>query len=291
MIEDLIQQKQNLINKYLKTLLKPDYREHQILFDSMNYSLMAGGKRIRPFLFLFLLDILGNDSKKYLDIAAAIECIHTYSLIHDDLPAMDNDDYRRGKPTNHKKFGSGIATMAGDGLLTVAFTLIVDNRTLTAEEKIKLIHILSVAAGPFGMVAGQAHDKSVEGQEIDLKELQLIDYCKTGCLLCAPIDMAMAISKVSEEEKDALHEFGKHLGLLFQITDDLLDVAGDLSVMGKMPGQDVTDKKITYVTMLGIYETKYFAQQEIKVAKKVIENIKYNQILSKLLDFIYKRIK
>ena len=268
----------------------PVHKEHQILFDAMNYSLLSGGKRIRAFLFLFILDVLGNESDKYLDVAAAIECIHTYSLIHDDLPAMDNDDYRRGKLTNHKKFGSGIATMAGDGLLTAAFTLISENKVLSASKKVELIRLLSIAAGPFGMVAGQAHDKSAEGRKIDLKELQLLDSYKTGCLLCAPIDMATAIaSNISIEEKDALHQFGRHLGMLFQITDDLLDVTGDLSVMGKKPRQDMMDKKSTYVTMLGIEQTKYLAEKEIRDAKKVIENINYNRILGELLDFIYVR--
>lgn len=290
MIEELILQKRKLINRYLETILMPVHKEHQILFDAMNYSLLSGGKRIRAFLFLFILDVLGNESNKYLDVAAAIECIHTYSLIHDDLPAMDNDDYRRGTLTNHKKFGSGIATMAGDGLLTAAFTLISENKVLSAIKKVELIRLLSIAAGPFGMVAGQAHDKSAEERKIDLKELQLLDSYKTGCLLCAPIDMAVAISSnISIEEKDALHQFGKHLGMLFQITDDLLDVTGDLSVMGKKPGQDIMDKKSTYVTMLGIEQTKCLAEKEIRDAKKVIENINYNRILGELLDFIYVR--
>ena len=151
--------------------------------------------------------------------------------------------------------------------------------------------ILSAAAGPFGMVAGQAHDKSAEGKEIGSEELQLLDYYKTGCLLCAPIDMAAVISNASEETRNILHQFGEHLGLLFQITDDLLDQSGILSEMGKKPGQDIADGKSTYVTILGVNQARLLAKKEMELALKIIEHLEYKDILTELLHFIYTRVK
>ncbi len=292
MIKQLLQDKQKQINTRLADLLTPDCAAHVNLYASMNYSLQAGGKRIRPFLFLQTLEILGQTSENFLDIACAIECVHTYSLIHDDLPAMDNDDYRRGKLTNHKVYGAGMATMAGDGLLTYAFTLLAGEKHISSETRCHLIFILAEAAGPSGMVGGQAHDIDSENKDLSLEELQLMDHCKTGCLLTAPVDMATILASVSKEEAQQWHDFATHLGLLFQITDDLLDVNGHLDEMGKMPNQDTLDHKSTYVTILGQEKALTLAKEEAQAAKAILKQLpRETEALEELVDLLLVRSK
>lgn len=292
MLKDVLLAKQKEINERLETLLVSDLSAHQKLFDAMNYSLSAGGKRIRPFLFLLILELWGKDARLYLDIACALECVHTYSLIHDDLPAMDNDDYRRGRPTNHKVFGAGMATMAGDGLLTFAFELLAGEQQIAPQLRCELISILAKAAGPEGMVGGQAHDIESEGRMLTLPELQLMDHCKTGCLLTAPVDMALAMTESSEEEKNLLHAFAVHVGLLFQMTDDLLDVNGHLDEMGKMPHQDAADHKSTYVSLLGKERTMALAEEEARHAKEILGRVdRDTSLLTELVDMLLVRTK
>lgn len=290
MIRELMKSKKSLIDQRLKSLLKADRAEHKTLFDAMNYSLLAGGKRIRPSLFLIVLDMLGVDSSRYIDTACTLECIHTYSLIHDDLPAMDNDDFRRGVLTNHKVFGAGMATQAGDGLLTFAFELLASQEMIPAQVRIKLVSILARAAGPCGMVGGQAHDLKAENRNLSLKELQILDAAKTGCLLMAPVKMALTIAGADQEVKEALEAYSFHLGILFQITDDLLDIKGSLDEMGKMPGQDVLDHKSTYATILGPEQAFKAAEKEAEEAKKAICNISCEtDALLELVDMILSR--
>lgn len=234
MIQQILQEKKQLVDQYLAKLLATTEPANQTLYDSMNYSLLAGGKRIRPALFLMALDFLGKPSAAYLDAACAIECIHTYSLIHDDLPQMDNDDYRRGKLTNHKIYGAGMATMAGDGLLTYAFTLLSEMKSVTPDIRCQLIALLARAAGPEGMVGGQAQDIEAEHRQLTMNALRTLDYYKTGRLLCVPLDMASAAANAEHETADAFHVYGLHIGYLFQITDDLLDATGSLEEMGKI---------------------------------------------------------
>ena len=292
MIKEELLKKQERINQRLAEILVSDCSAHQKLYDAMNYSLNAGGKRIRPFLFLEVLDILGVESDQYLDVACAIECVHTYSLIHDDLPAMDNDDYRRGKPTNHKIYGAGMATMAGDGLLTYAFELLMAQKQIEPSLRCELAMLLAKAAGPSGMVGGQAHDIDAEGKSLTLPELQLMDHSKTGCLLCLPVDMAVCLAGISREEGKVWHTFANHLGLLFQITDDLLDVNGHLDEMGKMPNQDQLDNKSTYVTILGKEKAFALAKEEAKAAKEVLQQVgKHTTTLEELVDMLLVRTK
>lgn len=292
MIKETLAQKQEQINRRLSQILKADTPAHQRLYDAMNYSLNAGGKRIRPFLFLEMLEILGLSGEDYLDVACALECIHTYSLIHDDLPAMDNDDYRRGKPTNHKIYGAGMATMAGDGLLTFAFELLMGQEQIEPALRCELAMLLAKASGPSGMVGGQAHDIDSEGESLSLPELQLMDRCKTGCLLCLPVDMAVCLAGISKEEGAAWHVFAQHLGLLFQITDDLLDVNGHLDEMGKMPNQDQLDNKSTYVTILGKEKAFSLAKEEAVAAKETLRQInRPTAIMEELVDMLLVRSK
>lgn len=249
MIREMLKEKQEIINHRLGELLVPDRKEHKTLYDAMNYSLMAGGKRIRPFLLLTVLEVLGKDSAPYVDAACALECIHTYSLIHDDLPAMDNDDYRRGRLTNHKVFGAG-------------------------------------------MVGGQAHDMESENRDLSLAELKILDASKTGCLLAAPVEMAAVLAGAGEEDRKALADFASHLGLLFQITDDLLDEKGNLEEMGKMPGQDEKDHKSTFVTILGADKAQHYAEEEAAKAKEALGRLsRPADVLAELVDLMVNRKK
>lgn len=285
-------EKKACIDRYLKTLLEADCAEHKILYDAMNYSLLAGGKRIRPSLFLLLLEEGGMKADSYMDAACALECVHTYSLIHDDLPAMDDDEYRRGRPTNHMVYGAGMATLAGDGLLTFAFQLLSCQQHLTPSVRCELIRILSEAAGPAGMVGGQAQDISSEHRRLNLKELQIMDACKTGCLLCAPVDMAAAVLSLPPEERKLLSRWGRHMGLLFQITDDMLDVSGTLEQMGKKAGQDEAMDKPTYVTVLGYEEASRKARDEAEQAAALAGSLpSFQDVLASLPMYLMERTK
>lgn len=232
------------------------------------------------------------DSGLYIDAACALECVHTYSLIHDDLPAMDNDDYRRGRLTNHKVYGAGMATQAGDGLLTFAFQLLSEQKQIASDIRVELISLLARAAGPEGMVGGQAHDIEAEGKHLTLSELKILDVCKTGCLLSAPVSMACAVAGTALKERVLLENFAAHLGLLFQITDDLLDEKGNLEDMGKMPGQDEKDHKSTFVTILGVEEAEKYAEEEGALAKEALAKLPFDStILYELTDLLLHRKK
>ncbi|AVQ36127.1 polyprenyl synthetase family protein [Staphylococcus kloosii] len=222
------------------------------LEESMTYSLTAGGKRIRPVLLLLTLDMLTNDYKKGLAPALGVEMIHTYSLIHDDLPAMDNDDYRRGKLTNHKVYGEWKAILAGDALLTKAFEVVSHDELLSDSVKIKLIKRLSSASGHFGMVGGQTLDMQSENTAIDVTTLEQIHRAKTGALISFAVMGAVDIAQPDEKVARALSDYSDHIGLMFQIKDDLLDVYGDEQKLGKSVGSDIENDKSTYVSLLGL---------------------------------------
>ena len=292
MPQDVLREKKAEIEEVLSNLLHAENPALRTLYESMNYSLLAGGKRIRPALFLLTLDALGARPEGALTVAAAMECVHTYSLIHDDLPQMDNDDYRRGRLTNHKVYGAGMATMAGDGLLTEAFRLIAGEETIAAEQRCELISILAKAAGPFGMVGGQAIDIESEGKILSADELRFMDACKTGCLLTAPVDMAAVLAEADAETKAALHEYATHLGILFQITDDLLDSFGDLKEMGKEPGMDAAKHKSTYVTILRKEQAAALAEEEAEAAVSALSELgEKAKTLRDLVSFILHRTK
>ncbi|GEQ05209.1 polyprenyl synthetase family protein [Staphylococcus gallinarum] len=221
------------------------------LEESMLYSLNAGGKRIRPVVLLLTLEMLSGDYEKGISSAIGLEMIHTYSLIHDDLPPMDNDDYRRGKPTNHKVYGEWKAILSGDALLTKAFELISNDQALTDLTKIKLIQRLSNASGHLGMVGGQTLDMQSEGTPVDLETLEQIHNAKTGALLKFAVMAAVDIANPSSDVANNLELYSEHLGLMFQIKDDLLDIYGDETKLGKKVGSDLANDKSTYVSLLG----------------------------------------
>ncbi|MEB8126637.1 polyprenyl synthetase family protein [Staphylococcus succinus] len=247
-------QKINHLTEEINQLLATSIEESLLdtnLEESMRYSLNAGGKRIRPVLLLLTLDMLSNDYKLGFSSALGLEMIHTYSLIHDDLPAMDDDDYRRGKLTNHKVFGEWKAILAGDALLTKAFDVIINDTTLDDTIKVKLIRRLSFSSGHLGMVGGQTLDMQSEGSAIDLTTLEQIHNAKTGALLKFAVMAAVDIAEPAALVATALEQYSEHLGLMFQIKDDLLDIYGDEQKLGKAVGSDIENDKSTYVSLLG----------------------------------------
>ena len=251
---------------------------------------MQGGKRIRPILSKVVLEMLHKDPADYKEFLCAMECIHTYSLVHDDLPAMDNDDYRRGNLTNHKVYGEGMAILAGDGLLTYAFQLMTENKTATPQQKIDAIKCVATAAGPEGMVGGQAFDMLSEDKHIPLEELKVLHSGKTGALFNASVELGLILGNADTTTRKALMEYANCLGLLFQITDDILDVTGTIEELGKTPGSDIRQHKSTYVSLLGLEEAKNQASLVGKQAHNALNSVSYDtSILSALIDYLLER--
>lgn len=239
----------------------------KIIFDSMKYSLEAGGKRIRPVLLLETIKMLGGDYSAGIPFACAVEYIHTYSLIHDDLPAMDDDDLRRGKPTNHKVFGEAVAILAGDGLLNSAFEImsgeILKNNCIGS---LKAMNVIASCSGVNGMIAGQIVDIESEGRAISYEELRYLHSKKTGALIKASVMAGAYISGANEEELKAVERYSENIGLAFQITDDILDITGITSELGKNTGSDLQNDKSTYVSLFGIEKAGLLANDCVKDA-------------------------
>ena len=229
------------------------------LIEAMRYSLFAGGKRLRPILCMAGAEAVGGEGRHVLPVACALELIHTYSLIHDDLPLMDDDDLRRGKPTNHKVFGDAIALLAGDGLLTEAFSLMTSSHAtgeIAPERLLEAIRMISGAAGCGGMVGGQVVDMQWEGKKADLETVKFLHTHKTGALIKASVASGAIVTGAPESQARSVLSYGKKIGLAFQISDDILDVEGDSETMGKMAGADEEKGKTTYPSVLGLGESK-----------------------------------
>ena len=287
--EYLAASKQN-IEQWLDEVLTSPNQEFKPLYESMNYSLMQGGKRIRPILSKAVLEMLHKNPADYKEFLCAMECIHTYSLVHDDLPAMDNDDYRRGNLTNHKVYGEGLAILAGDGLLTYAFQLMTANNKASAQDKLDAIQCVAIAAGPEGMVGGQAFDMLSEDKHIPLEELKVLHRGKTGALFNASVELGLILGNADTITRTALMEYANCLGLLFQITDDILDVTGTIEELGKTPGSDVRQHKSTYVSLLGLEGAKEQASSVGKQAHDALNSVSYDtSILAALIDYLLKR--
>ena len=287
--EYLAASKQN-IEQWLDEVLTSPNQEFKPLYESMNYSLMQGGKRIRPILSKAVLEMLHKDPADYKEFLCAMECIHTYSLVHDDLPAMDNDDYRRGNLTNHKVYGEGLAILAGDGLLTYAFQLMTANNKASAQDKLDAIQCVAIAAGPEGMVGGQAFDMLSEDKHIPLEELKVLHRGKTGALFNASAELGLILGNADTVTRTALMEYANCLGLLFQITDDILDVTGTIEELGKTPGSDIRQHKSTYVSLLGLEGAKEQASSVGKQAHDALNSVSYDtSILAALIDYLLKR--
>ena len=290
MLKTYLETSKQSIEQWLTTVLHSPIPEYKRLYEAMNYSLLQGGKRIRPILTKAVLEAMKVDASLYKEFLCALECIHTYSLIHDDLPAMDNDDYRRGNLTNHKVYGDGMAILAGDGLLTYAFQLCTENTTASAEQKIKAIQCLATAAGPEGMVGGQAFDLLSEGKHIPLEELKVLHSGKTGALFNAAIELGLILSNADQEKYAAYMTYANCLGLLFQITDDILDVTGTIEELGKTPGSDIRQDKSTYVSLLGLDEARNEAHAVAQKAHAALATIEDDtHILSAIIDYLMDR--
>lgn len=288
-LTEYISEKQQLIeqeiNKQLQKLSIPEQ-----LKESMLYSFTAGGKRIRPILLVASYQSFHQDVEKVLTTAVALEMIHTYSLIHDDLPAMDDDDLRRGKPTNHKMFDEATAILAGDALLTYSFEIISDDPLLTDQEKVYLITKLSQASGPKGMVAGQILDMEAENSPVTLEKLEEIHALKTGELLKFGISAGSYLAGATEEQQKYLHEFSYYLGLIFQVQDDILDVTGDQSKLGKPVGSDIDNQKSTYPSLLGLEGAVKQKELYVTKAKSALTKAKVDEsYLYLLTDYLTQR--
>ena len=252
--------RKTLIEQALQAELDKTSILDEKLRESMEYSLMAGGKRMRPILLMAAADAIGADGKRFLSVACALEMIHTYSLIHDDLPAMDNDDYRRGRLTNHKVYGDGIAILAGDALLTLAFSVILRQKDVPSERLLCVVDEISRAAGAEGMVGGQVLDLCAENQNISIQDLRKIHMGKTGALFRAALRSGAILGSASAQQLDALTLYAEHFGLAFQITDDILDVVGNTAMIGKPVGSDEKNHKSTYVTLTSLDQARELAQ-------------------------------
>lgn len=263
-----------------------------VLREAMAYSLEAGGKRLRPLLLFATLQAFGKEKNLGVGAACALEMIHTYSLVHDDLPCMDDDDLRRGKPTNHKVFGEAMAVLAGDGLLTYAFQVIMayEQKEISAEKKVRLVLELAKAAGPEGMVGGQVADMEAEGKQLTIDELEYIHKHKTGKLLEFAVLAGAILSDATEEQEEKLLEFAKYIGLAFQIRDDILDVEGTEEEIGKPIGSDVSNEKSTYTTLFTVDRAKDILEETIAKAKDAISSLQLqDEYLLSICDLIAKR--
>ncbi|SDD36546.1 polyprenyl synthetase family protein [Sporomusa acidovorans] len=264
-LKQYCQQKIELIDTELSRYIPTDAYP-PVIYEAMRYSLFAGGKRLRPIMLMAAADAVGGKGSDYLPVACGLEMIHTYSLIHDDLPAMDNDDYRRGKLTNHKVFGDGIAVLAGDGLLTAAFEVILSQTQVEPQVLSQVGREIASAAGAAGMVGGQAIDLISEGQHIDAQTLQYLHQAKTGALFKAALRSGALLAGGSQMYIDALTNYASHFGLAFQITDDILDVVGTQEKLGKPVGSDEKNHKVTYVTLHTLEGAKQLARQAVDEA-------------------------
>lgn len=272
-LEAYLSDRQKIVEEALQRYLSDEDGVPHDLHNAMHYSVFAGGKRIRPILCLAALEACGGDMAPAMPVACALELIHTYSLIHDDLPAMDNDDFRRGKPTSHKVFGEALAILAGDALLTEAFVLLsrAEKVRLAAEKRLAVIQEIASAAGAAGMVGGQALDVRTGKISPDFEGLQCIHRLKTGALIAVAVKAGAILAGANDDKIQSLNVYGSHLGIAFQIADDILNVEGDSRLMGKQTGSDVASGKVTYPTLLGLENAKTKLVEHVESAVAAIE--------------------
>ncbi|MBQ2245708.1 MAG: polyprenyl synthetase family protein [Selenomonadales bacterium] len=279
-----------LIDEALQKAMTIEGEIAPTIFDSMRYSLFAGGKRLRPVLLLAAADAVGADGNKFLNVACGLEMIHTYSLIHDDLPAMDNDDYRRGKLTNHKVYGEGIAVLAGDSLLTYAFETMLSQEGVEPKTLLRVVKEIASAAGPEGMVGGQVIDMESEGKAVSLDTLQQMHRAKTGALFRAAVRAGAILGGASDEEVEALTVYAEKFGLAFQITDDILDVIGTAEAIGKPVGSDLKNNKSTYVTLHSVEIAQQMAKETVDDAIEALAMFgERGAVLKDLVEYLLKR--
>ena len=290
-LDRLLADSRALIEVELNSLLPSTVTAPEKIHQAIRWSVFAGGKRFRPTLLLATGQAFGAPNKVLIRTACAFEMVHTYSLIHDDLPAMDDDDLRRGRPTCHVRFDEATAILAGDALQTLAFRTIAEDTGLSPETRIALISELSWAAGtPEGMVAGQGLDMEAETRQVNGAQLEEIHRMKTGALIVAAARCGAIIGRASESELVAITSYGSHLGLLFQITDDFLDVTATAEDLGKTPGKDARSNKATYPALHGMEDTREAAIKAHRDACEALAQIDYpTEVLRRIADFILHR--
>ena len=296
MLREYLEEKKKIVEDSLIELLT-NYRNKypEKLAEAMEYAVMNGGKRIRPILMYMICDLFEKNNFKNYDkikeIAVALEFIHCYSLVHDDLPAMDNDDYRRGKLTVHKKYNEAIGVLVGDVLLTEAFGIIANSKSVGDKNKVEIISKLSEYAGFFGMVGGQFVDMESENKKVEIDTLKYIHAHKTGKLLTAAIELPMIALDIESEKREKMVEYSKLLGIAFQIKDDILDIEGNFEEIGKK-SNDVQNEKTTYPSIFGLEKSKKLLQEYLEKAKKIIEDeFEGNQLFLELTDYFGNRKK
>ncbi len=289
-IEKYLAQQTQTINDYLDRFLPPADFYPEVIHEAMRYSVLGGGKRIRPILALATGEALEGDFRKMIYLACALEMIHNYSLVHDDLPVMDDDDYRRGQFTTHKKFGEGITILAGDALLSLAFQLLSEISTDSrwAETSLAVIHRICRAIGTSGgMIAGQAVDLTTQGKPFSGKELEYIHSSKTGALIQASVFGAALLSEASAEACQRINTFGSNVGLAFQIVDDILDVEGSREELGKISGKDYLKRKATYPALYGVETSR---KMVMKLVEEAVQELAFlgprGEVLKALALFV-----
>ncbi len=292
-IHQYLDQQRQRIDQFLEKCLPDTLSDPEKLYESMRYSLLAGGKRVRPILTIASAQALGYDQDTVLPFAASLEFIHTYSLIHDDLPAMDDDDYRRGHPTNHKVYGDGMAILAGDGLLTMAFELCSqheDKNGFTPSQQLSIVRELAYGSGHQGMVGGQVMDIQAENQEVDLVHLQKIHSHKTGQLIRAAVRIGGIVGGASPNQMQSLTGYAEDIGLAFQIADDVLNMVGTREELGKDAGTDEQRGKQTYPSFFGIDGSRKLAYECVERAVNRLESFDHHaDPLRHIATYIIKR--
>ncbi|HEY2963997.1 MAG TPA: farnesyl diphosphate synthase [Pyrinomonadaceae bacterium] len=290
-LESLLAGSRALVEVELNRLLPPSGAAPEKVHQAIRWSVFAGGKRFRPALLLAIGQAFGAETKQLIRTACAFEMIHTYSLIHDDLPAMDDDELRRGRPTCHVRFDEATAILAGDALQTLAFQAIADDEGLEATTRVALVSELArAAATPEGMVAGQALDMEAEARQVNGTQLKEIHRLKTGALIVGAARCGAIIGAADDKELTAVTAYGAHLGLLFQITDDLLDITASAEDLGKTPGKDVQSSKATYPALYGIEESREKAVKAHRAACEALAQIdRPTEVLHRIVDFILHR--
>jgi geranylgeranyl diphosphate synthase, type II len=284
-----LQEKQRLVNRYLEEVIEINGAPKSII-DSMRYSLLSGGKRIRPILAMSFCEALNGEIKEVLPFACAIEFIHTYSLIHDDLPAMDNDDLRRGRPTNHKVFGEAKAILAGDSLLNYAFEIMLSEvvKKQYSSKFVEAAKVISSASGVRGMIGGQVIDIESEGTHLSIDTLIDMHSKKTGALIEASCLCGCIIAN-RQDIIDKVIEYSKCIGITFQIVDDILDYTGDINKLGKNTGSDAANNKSTFVSILGIDESRKMAEKYTETARVIAGEIDGTGFLIELTNYLLHR--
>ncbi len=280
--EQFINENRNSLNIYAKEYIE-NLEIPELLKESIIYSLVNDGKKIRPLSFLYLLKFYNIDYKEYFDVALAIELVHTYSLVHDDLPEMDNDDYRWGKPTNHRVYGQDIAVLTGDSMLTLAFEVL-SKSNINDTLKVNLIQQFANYSGAMGMIAGQVYDVKQKNYQVDANYLRLMHSLKTGRLIELPLDFACKIAR-KESDLDYIRSFGKELGIAYQIKDDILDYYGEFEKIGKLPSDE---DMITYLSFYGIDECKELLEKHTTNAIEISRKLE-NNLLEDFANYLLKR--